>query len=58
MKVEYQREKKKDFQRQMFEIARDEAVMQISNLMLILYERKTMIELVVISNYKNELPFE
>ena len=54
VEVESQIEKKEDFQRQIIEISHDDAKMQKSNLMLIMFERKTMIELVLISSFEHE----
>ena len=48
-KVEYQRERKKDFQKYMNDVVRVDAPKQRLNLMLVLYEKKTIFEAVSIS---------
>ena len=58
LKVENQGKKKEEFQRQMNEIVRDDAIMQRLNLMMILPEKKTTIEPVLTLEYKIELLFE
>ena len=65
-KIERERERKRErererereeFQKQMNEVVRVDTTMQILNLMLILYGKKTMIESVLISICEEELFF-
>ena len=56
--MKYHTGKKEVFSRQTVEIALRDAIMQRSNLMLILYEKNTMIRSVLISINRNELFFE
>ena len=56
--VEYQRAKKENFQKQMIKIARDDAIIQRSNIMSNLCEWKTIAESVLNSNNRKELLFE
>ena len=57
LRVRYQQGNMEDFERQMIEIVRDEAILQKMNLMLILYDMNLRIESVLISNYRNGLLF-
>ena len=58
VKLEYQGEKKEKFQRQMIDTVCKDAVKQRSNLVLILPERKTITETVLISKFKKRLLLE
>ena len=58
VKLEYQREYKEGFHGQMIEAARDDIIMQRTNLMLILYVKETTIESFLISSYRIELLFD
>ena len=57
VKMKYQKERREEFQKWMNWIVRVGTAMQRSNLMLILYERKTNIKSVLISKYKNDNSF-
>ena len=53
--MDFQREKNEDFQRQTIEIVRDDALLQRSNLMMILCQKKTTIEVFMLAKSNNGL---